>query len=181
MIFEESRLRFDFDAQHWEIIKYDSNADYKDISDKLQGTKAVDFLGFYNNRLIMFEIKNFRGYGSHSSVVERVDNSMDGLTTEIAQKVKDTIAIISGLGRSGKNIFWKKVFRCVSENQPITIVAWIEEDMNNKLAKRRKINRSIRKKYLDKKLSWLTNPNTIHIDNVKERHFNFEGFSVSSV
>lgn len=181
MKFEESRLEFDFDTRKWEVIQYDAHPDYVSISNKLQGTKAVDFLGFYKNRLIMFEVKNFRGFGNRNDVEQRLFNGMEELTTEIAQKVKDTIAVTTALGRSVKNDFWVKVFRYVSENKPITIIAWIEEDTNSSLKKRKKNEMSIRRGYLAKKLDWLTDPSLISIDNVKEQHFCFDGFSVSSV
>jgi len=181
MIFEESRLRFEFNAQYWNMIQYDNHPDYLYVSSKLQGTKAVDFLGFYQQRLIMFEIKNFRGFGYQGNVQQRLCNSMDELTTEIAQKVRDTIAVITGLGRSGKNDFWKKVFRHVADSNLITIIAWVEEDTNGSLKKRKKNEMSVRRDFLAKKLNWLTGSNSISIDNIKEQHFRFEGFSVSSV
>ena len=181
MIFEESRLRFEFDAQHWDMIQYDAHPDYKFISGKLQGTKAVDFLGFYHHHLVMFEVKNFRGYGNQGSVGQRVSNGMEELTTEIAQKVRDTVALITGLGRSEKNDFWKKVFRHIAENRSITIIAWVEEDTKGILKKRKKNEMSVRQAFLAKKLHWLTVPGSIAIDNVKEQHFHFEGFSISPV
>ena len=181
MKFEESQLEFYFDPQYWEMIQYDNHRDYVFISSKLQGTKAMDFLGFFKNRLIMFEVKNFRGFGNRNNVEQRLCNGMDELTTEIAQKVRDTIAVITALGRSEKNNFWIKTFRYIAENKPITIIAWVEEDTNSSLKKRKKHEMSIRRGYLAKKLDWLTDPSLISIDNVKEQHFCFDGFSVSSI
>jgi hypothetical protein len=178
MIFEESRLKFDFDEQYWDIVQYDAHPDYKSVSGKLQGTKAVDFLGFYNKSLVMFEVKNFRGFGNNSNVEQRICNGMDDLTTEIAQKVRDTIAIITGLGRSGKDDFWIKTLHHIAGNRPVTIIAWVEEDSNSRLQKRKKHEMAVRRDFLAKKLGWLSG-STVSIDNVKEQHFCFEGFSVS--
>ena len=93
--FTESNLTFSFDERNWDILKYDEHPKYIKITNALEGTKAVDFLGFYNtNTLVLFEVKGFRGYGSQKSVIDRLSDGMEVLTNEVAQKVKDTVAAI---------------------------------------------------------------------------------------
>ena len=66
--FTESNLIFSFEEENWNIIQYDKDPKYLTISNALEGTKAIDFLGFYNKSvLVLFEVKGFRGYGSQKS------------------------------------------------------------------------------------------------------------------
>ena len=44
--FTESNLNFSFDEKNWDILKYDEDPKYIEISNSLDGTKAIDFLGF---------------------------------------------------------------------------------------------------------------------------------------
>jgi penicillin-binding protein-related factor A (putative recombinase) len=76
--FIESSIRFEFDERNWDICQYDASS--SDFRNKvhLSETKAVDFIGVYNNKtLILFEIKSFKGFGNQLSVQNRLLNSMD--------------------------------------------------------------------------------------------------------
>lgn len=182
-IFTESNLTFSFEGENWEIIKYDDNPKYLRISDALEGTKAIDFLGFYNaSTLVMFEVKGFRGYGSQKSINDRLAEGMEVLTTEVAQKVKDTVAAIVGISRNIqiRDTIWEKAAKQILQNKELMIIAWIEEDLNSIALRNRKKNEmSVRTDKLKKKLAWLTT--NISIDNIKERHYSFEGFGVKSI
>lgn len=181
--FTESHLAFSFDHTYWEVVKYDEHPKYIEISNALNGTKAIDFMGFYNKTtLVVFEVKGFRGYGSAKSVQERLAEGMEVLTTEIAQKVKDTVAGIIGISRNieTKNTIWEKAAKQILQNRNLIVIAWIEEDLTNKVFRdRKKQEMNVRTSKLKNKLSWLTT--NISIDNVKERHFGFEGFTVAAV
>lgn len=176
----ESQLKFEFLTENWTTIKYDDNQDYLKVSNSLQGTKAIDFLGFYNeNSLVLFEIKSFRGFGYQDSTERRIANGMEELSTEIAQKVRDTVAVIAGLSRNSQEIsdsLWNKSAKHIlMKNKQLIIIAWIEEDAN----KRTKNEMSVRISKLKNKLSWLTND--IFIENVKYQHSSFEGLTISSL
>jgi len=181
--FTESNLTFTFEETKWEILKYDEHPKYIGISNALAGTKAIDFLGFYNNSdLVMFEVKGFRGYGSNKSVNARLAEGMEVLSTEIAQKVKDTVAAIAGISRNiqADNTLWEKAIKQIVDNKNLTIVAWIEEDLNNLALKARKKNEmSVRTDKLKNKLKWLTT--NIFVDNINEQHARWEGFTVTNV
>jgi len=180
--FTESNLTFSFDEENWNILKYDQDPNYLEVCHSLEGTKAIDFLGFYNTTtLILFEVKGFRGYGSQKSVNDRLADGMEILSTDVAQKVKDTVAAIVGIGRNikTKDTIWEKAAnQIIIHNRNLMIVAWIEEDLTSKSQRERKKNEmSVRTLKLKNKLSWLTT--NIAIDNVKEQHFAFEGFTVT--
>lgn len=178
--FTESGLSFSFEEANWKVLKYDEDPKYLAISDSLQGTKAIDFLGFHNEKtLIMFEVKGLRGYGSQKNVEDRLADGMEILSTEVAQKVKDTVAAVAGISRNmlTKNTIWEKAANHIIQNKTLMIVAWIEEDTTNRSQKLRKKNEmSVRTLKLKNKLSWLTT--NICIDNIKEQHFAYEGLTV---
>ena len=130
----------------------------------------------------MFEVKGFRGYGSQKSVEDRLNDGMDILSTEIAQKVKDTVAVMFGISRNMKTpgTFCQKAANHIIENKPLTIVAWVEEDLNNSALKlRKKQEMSVRTAKLKTKLNWLTSE--IIIDNIKDQYASFEGLTVSKL
>jgi hypothetical protein len=86
-IVQESKLQFTFD-DNYELIKADENVNIKNVKQFLPNTKDMDLLGFYEEDKVFFmEIKNFRG-----APLEDIDT----LTNEVAQKLRDTIAIIAG-------------------------------------------------------------------------------------
>jgi hypothetical protein len=180
--FTESNLIFSFE-ENWNIIQYDKDPKYLTISNALEGTKAIDFLGFYNTSvLVLFEVKGFRGYGSQKSVSDRLADGMEVLTTEVAQKVKDTVAAIVGISRNEKTKgnFWEKTANQIVHNKDLMIIAWIEEDLNSKALRERKKNEmSVRAEKLKNKLGWLTT--NISIDNIREQHFKFDGLNVNAV
>lgn len=78
-----------------------------------------------------------------------------------------------------KVLIWGKASKQILHNKNLMIIAWIEEDLNNKVLKdRKKTEMSVRTDKLKNKLAWLTT--LIYIDNIKERHFSFDGFTVNS-
>ncbi len=177
----ESGITFEFDEKNWNVCQYDAtDGDYRK-NVHLSETKAVDFVGIYNkNSIVFFEIKSFQGYGRQTAVQNRLSNSMEDLSTEIAQKVRDTVAVIAGLNRTVPlNLFWKESEQIIfDKSKQIIIIAWIEEDFTSLSLtekKRRKSNLSTRKDKLKQKLSWLTSD--VYIENIRERNFNFEGFN----
>lgn len=88
MIFQEQRLEFEF-GKSWSVTKLDSNTFYREHMEKLDGTKAVDFVGTANNQdLYLIEVKDFRGHR-----IENKDRLQDGqLAIETGQKVRDSIS-----------------------------------------------------------------------------------------
>lgn len=60
--FQESGISFKFSSPKWAVVKYDEHLAHKKVSNALQPTKAVDFLGIHDNRqLFLVEVKNYRG------------------------------------------------------------------------------------------------------------------------
>lgn len=175
IIFNESGLRFEFSEQYWWVCKYDDNVVHKNV--KINEHKAIDFIAIYkNSEVVLFEIKSFREHRIENK--DRLKNSAEDLTTEIAQKVRDTVAACIGAARNQPNEAekWKLLAKLFSNSEkPIKIVAWVEEDTNIILEERREVELSIRNNKLKQKMKWLT-AKTLFC-NVNET-LNYEGFSV---
>ena len=89
--FEEGHLRFRFDDS-WYAIKYDEHPDYRERIERLDGTKAVDFVAVHrDSQLFLIEVKDFRGHR-----IENQPRLREGeLAIEVGQKVRDTVAGIA--------------------------------------------------------------------------------------
>lgn len=121
-IFEESKLRFEFDDS-FELIASDGNPNFEKVKQHLQGTKDVDFLGFVQENALFFEVKNFRGT-PHESI--------EILAEEVAHKLRDTIAIAIGAVRNSTNDsnFWKKLYKVLGNpEKQLFFIFWLEEDV----------------------------------------------------
>lgn len=140
------------------MLKYDESKDYKNLSEAIEDTKAVDFTGILQNEiLVLIEVKNFRGH--------RIVNKprIWELDLEIAQKVRDSLAGIAGGARNSTHLkeTWQRYFQFLKEeNCAIHVVLWLEEDIQPQFSTE-KSNRKIAAKggsinaRLKKRLSWL--------------------------
>jgi hypothetical protein len=160
MEIEEGNLRFKF-ADTWSyLLKYDERdeggkpklAEYRKIHDATNGAKAVDFIGVLDNdKLVFIEVKDFRGFETENK--KRV--ATGELVTEIATKVRDTVAAIVGGYRtsmSDKNEYFEHYFDILSNKQKhIYMVLWREGHFRNP-DKARYYNDA---QVLKSKLSWL--------------------------
>lgn len=177
--FVESKIRFQFDEQNWNVIQYDAiDGDFRKYV-HLSCTKAVDFIGIYNQyTIVFFEIKSFRGFGNNAEVQDRLQGSMEELSTEIALKVRDTVSVIAGFNRTIASPFWTKSEEIISNaNKCLMVIAWIEE--NN--TRQKKVEMGMRLRKLKQKLSWLSSDSEIYIENIRERHIMFDGFNAITV
>ena len=148
-ILEESNLRFLFNDDY-EIISSNEEINIQKVKKYLQGTKDIDFLGFYSkNKVFFMEVKNFKNV-----MIEEINV----LTNEVAHKLRDMVAIIAGASRNTTNNidFWKKLHQAIGNYQKeIIFIFWLEEDIqnNNPRAKNRM---KIITDTLKQKCKWLT-------------------------
>src|SRR5262245_28843529 len=93
---EEGFLIFEF-GERWNILKLDEHRDYRERIGKVEGTKAIDFLGILDDQELYFiEIKDFRDHR-----IETRGRLLSGeLAIEVAQKVRDSLACIVGAYRT---------------------------------------------------------------------------------
>jgi hypothetical protein len=163
MIYNESNLLFDFSDAHWSyLMQYDVETDFKKIRDGITGTKAVDFIGVFNqNILTLIEVKNFRGHRIANKT--RIENGDDPIEQEVALKVRDTIAGIVGAARNAthKKEYWENYLAFLqNKNKRVEVVLWLEKDADPRpnivQIKREKSKGGTVTSKLKQKLSWLT-------------------------
>jgi len=150
----------------------DEHRDYRKHIGKLDGTKAVDFVGLYDNEVLYFiEVKDFRGHRIENK--ERLlkgklpscqlvngecqfDKGCLSLPIELAQKVRDSIACIIGSCRtSSEPEVWLPYANCLC-HQKIKVILWLEHDLPDYPLLRKKAMASISTKIFKQKLKWLT-------------------------
>lgn len=179
--FDESGLTFRFDDR-WDVYHLDEEADYRNrIAKMLPGTKCVDFVGYdkESRLLLLMEVKGFRGYGMQDSVRERLLGTTDDITVEIAQKVRDSLAVIVGGARNSTFLseVWKRQMEHLGHGGTLKIIAWIEVDESTEvLLARAKVNMSTKRKMLRNRLKWLTSD--VEILNVGRRRGELAGMEV---
>lgn len=158
--FKESGLLFKF-GDEWDVYQLDEEADYRQkICKQIPETRCIDFIGYHKaGKILLFiEVKGFRGYGNRTNI-QRLTGEKDNITVEIAQKVKDSLAIIIGGARNSTNLpeVWKEHAEHLVENGSLKVIAWVELDVSTEnLLRRAKTNMSIKRKELRKRLTWLT-------------------------
>ena len=102
--FQESGINFKFQSPKWNVVKYDEHLAHKKVSNALQPTKAVDFLGIHDNRqLFLVEVKNYRGHTHDAETQEVLQAKGEELMRRIAVKVRDTIATVTNSARFSTN------------------------------------------------------------------------------
>lgn len=149
-VFEENFLRFEF-GEAWQVIQLDDHPSYRNGIEKLDETKAIDFLGVHDNTLYLVEVKDFRNY--------RIQNQRrltDGeLAIELGQKVRDSIACIIG---SARNPTHAELFAGFSGklggNAVVKVILWLEHDLPNYTPARTRVRASIQSDVFKKKLKW---------------------------
>lgn len=158
--FIEEDIEFAFDG--WdEIIPFDKTPDYKKLSDTLPHSKGVDFLGVYRNSVYFIEVKDFRAHRIENQY--RLAEKGSNLMIEVGQKVKSSLACISGGVRNSTNHekFWKSILQKISEKDiKVFIILWLEQDdaliKNSTMQARYKANISAYIQTLKTKFVWFT-------------------------
>lgn len=124
--FAEEHLRFVFDDA-WSVVKYDDHRDYRERIERLEGTKAVDFVAVYANEVLyLIEVKDFRGY----RIKNRLRIRDAELAVEVGQKVRDTSAGIVAANHRGNTTDWGKTVRRLAVNAtPVRVLLWLEQGL----------------------------------------------------
>lgn len=168
-VFTESHIQFEFDPLY-ELVHSDKEVNFDNVKRFLQNTKDVDFLGFYGSDIVFFmEVKNFRGYP-----IEDIDQ----LTTEVAQKLRDTVATVAGASRNTTHNedFWQKLHQQIgNKKKTIKFVFFLEEDMSQ--SKRNPGRMKTIGDHLKQKCRWLTTK--VSVQNLQE--MKLEGLKASFI
>lgn len=182
MVFLESGLKFEFDDEKWQIIEqFDVQTDYDKVKKKVQGTKSVDFIGINNDGAYLFEIKGFRGYSDQQATRDRLAGNAEELTSEIAQKVRDTLSCLMAGSRNSTHHseLWTTVSHAIMDNtKKLLVIAWVEEDIISEVREKRQKSKGItRRDKLKGKLSWLTS--RVDFMNVRTYNNEIDGLTIT--
>ncbi len=138
----EGALRFEFGPSWQQVEKYDEHRLYREGIRRLEeefecekcsktggvGTKAVDIVGRHGGQLYLIEVKDFRKYRIESKGRLKTGE----LATEVALKVRDTLAGLVGaihngaIHRDATN--WKALVEPIFKSTP-KVVLWLEQDL----------------------------------------------------
>ena len=170
--FHEGKLGLDF-QQNLQVIQYDRSNFFRNNVEKLQGTKAVDFLALSRDDLFIIEITDFRGHG-----VECREKIRKGdLVVEVTQKVRDTISGLCGAYRSGNfelESFSAGLF--LKDGPSVTFILILEEDRHPAPSKSFKQMRSNLNLAIARQLKFLNIRCCVHSRKDLPSHF---GWSVA--
>jgi hypothetical protein len=123
LVNEGRTLEFSFDDD-WSVCAWDQEDAYRDGIRVLDETKAVDFLGIYRGkRLVFIEVKDCR--------VDPTSNKARlgfPLAAEVGQKARDTIAGFVAAARRGINDGkWHPFAEMVrTSDTPVHVFLWLE-------------------------------------------------------
>lgn len=162
-VLEEKYLRFEF-ADTWRVFQLDEHPSYRNSIAKLNGTKAVDFLGLHKNILYFIEVKDFKWYRIQNK--KRVNSSE--LATEFGQKVKDSIACIIGSYRNPSytdhyHDYFQKIKQCDS----IKSILWLEHDLPRYSPQNNRAKSGTQSNIYKKKLRWLGSNSHVWVSNME--------------
>lgn len=194
---EESGLKFLFDEERYNAIKFDDTSFYREFFNTLPGGKGVDIIADSEEVIQLIEIKNCIGHEVENlwrtsinntklnSAPRTLDvNNRDSLDIEIAKKVSATLSCLYGAWTKSEitekakelSVFWKSF--CVNgikKNQKkILIVLFLEGDFDKhgpKSRSKKMIMKRIQES-IQKKLLWLNCQVTVvDSDTYKKNHF----------
>ncbi|MGE0083265.1 MAG: hypothetical protein AB7S75_02460 [Desulfococcaceae bacterium] len=152
---DEENLSFSFGDQ-WQVCKLDDHPFYRNRMEKIDGTKALDFLGIYDKKELYFiEVKDFREYRIKSK--KRISNGE--LIIEIAQKVTGSISCIIGAYRMENNPeLWNPYAEMLlNKSIKLKVILWLETDFPlDYVSERQKGRNSVSTKILKQKMNWIT-------------------------
>lgn len=185
----EKTLSIEF-GDEWECLKWDDSPYYRQGIERVDGTKGVDIVAIRKDHrdvdvLYLIEIKDFRGHrieNKHKFSRRAVPSNPDALRCEdcghqsqtrscpeyhrslaidIARKVRDTLAGISGAVVSPRSVQF--AHRCMAvvargDAANIRVVAWVLEDEISGVGEhKQKMYQNESRKSLQNLLAWLTN------------------------
>ncbi|MFO0592641.1 MAG: hypothetical protein U0441_34170 [Polyangiaceae bacterium] len=124
----EGFLSFDFDGT-WHAVKWDDSDAYRSGVGRIQ-KRAVDFCGVRRGDVYLIEVKDFRGHAIANKPRLTGDDE-EGLASEVAHKVCDTIAGLVGARRM--RLTEEETFRpfgegLASSKTDVRVILWLEAD-----------------------------------------------------
>jgi len=106
---EESSLLFTF-SDAWNIRSFDDHRYYRWLSGL--GFRGVDFVGIYQNKLVLIEVKNYRRREgmSRADAFQAVRNAPAAFALKMVEKVEDSLRIVRAVNSSYQRRWWFPLF-----------------------------------------------------------------------
>lgn len=152
MVFEESGLIFTF-SEAWNVHPFDDHKYYRWLSGL--GFRGVDFIGVYQEKLVLMEVKNYRRREGMSDydAFQKVREAPLEFAQKMVKKVKDSLEVVSAVNgsyrrkwwfpwylrlpaswkrRSPKSYFWHIVSELADDPDSCIFVLWLDADSETK-------------------------------------------------
>lgn len=109
MIFEESGLLFTF-SDAWNVWAFDDHRYYRWLSGR--GLRGVDFIGLYQGKLVLMEVKNYRRREgmSKTDAFQAVRKDPASFSMKLMGKVKDSLRIVQAVNNAHRRRWWFPLF-----------------------------------------------------------------------
>ena len=123
----EGNLVFSF-PDDWKAEKYDDARGFAARTCRIDETKRIDIVALSPDRLLMFEVKDFRDHAIENKDRMAVKGD-DPLHVEVAKKVRDTFAVLVAAHRAGDETlkpFYS--YALGSRKNPIDVILFVEEN-----------------------------------------------------
>jgi hypothetical protein len=161
----ERHLEFTF-GDAWNVLRYDNEDEradgkktghpfYRDQVSRLEGAKAVDFVGTHGgDTAYLVEVKDFRGYRIRNK--RRI--TTNELATEIAQKVRDTLAGLVAAKRNhpAPGVLGSVAAMLMNPKRTIRIVLWLEDDLSHRNLMQWKAEQAVLTDKIKTRIGWFS-------------------------
>ena len=122
---DEENIRFTF-SDEWRVCSFEKHPDAVKHVGKVSHRKVVDFVGLFDGRLYLIEVKDFRG----ARVENRLRLRAGELAEEVVQKAFDTLAgLVLAHRRNKDEPLWADALAALQPGGRTPVVAlWLEDD-----------------------------------------------------
>jgi len=143
----EGLLHFTFD-ERWKVLKWDDHPAHRESMNKLDKSKAIDFIGIYGERHVFFiEIKDHRHHDRKNP---------EPLWNVFEAKIRNTVAGLVGAHRRPEYAPECSPFLDAVCNKDLNLVLWLEAERPAEiLDARSKIRVGLNAKRHKPHISWL--------------------------
>ena len=164
----ESNIDFVFDEK-FKVFKFDDTEIFRKYNNGIKNGKGVDFIARSEDKVILFEVKNCKGYEPENkwrtqlSPRKNADGTIDDcFDVEVAKKVSCTLSCLVGAGTYDKynrddeyDQFSQVLSELIDHNHKIEVILFLEGDFSSKTRSKKTIMNEIQRRLKKHLKSWL--------------------------
>lgn len=173
----ESNIDFIFDEKY-KVFKFDDTKIFNKFNNGIKNGKGVDFIAHSEDKVILLEVKNCKGYESENrwrtslKSKQNSDGTIDDcFDVEVAKKVSCTISCLTGAGTFDKyncddeyDQFSQVLSELIDNNHKIEVIFFLEGDFGSKTRSKKMIMDIIQTRLKKHFKGWLNLSNCRVID-----------------